>query len=257
MNYCRLLLGLVSLIYSLSVTADGNQTVAADKEPLHVVFPLVGDTPDSGPEHPLMNVVRSWAQLIGREIEIERVPFKRSLLMATNGEADLHFPMIRPHHARDGNPYTYSSAPLLTVNFVVYSRKGENIDLTQPQRYRIATHSGHKHLFPFAIAEEHTIEGSLRKLDNYRLDAFIFADSAADPILYGLGLSGLQRKLYTTFNVHAVIPAGEKGGMADKIISNIAQQMPEETLRLAGVGQPYNDWQVGDADVPALVQNSK
>ena len=247
----------VLVIWLQSVYAE--ETVSGtEQRPLRVVIPFLGDAPGQGPEHPLVDVIRQWGKTSGRAMTIERFPFKRSLMMAANGEADFHFPLIKDQDASDqGLPFAYSSTVVHTVNFVLYTRRGEDIDLSQPEKYRIATHGGHGNLLPFPVTEDHTIEGSLRKLDTGRIDAFIFADSGGDPVLLDLGLMNIERRLYKVYDVHAVISHDKKGGEVDEFITEATKTMSRELLGLAGVDQPYHDWQVGDDTIPALVNSGK
>jgi len=242
------------LCYS-SAYADTDQGTADDSRALKVVVPYMGDAPGQGPEHPLVEVVRQWSEESGRQITIERFPFKRSLMMAATGEADFHFPLIKDRKATDtALPFGYSSSTLFTINFVLYTRSEVNLDIDNLQNYRLATYGGHADLFPFPISEDYSIEGSLRKVDSGRIDGFIFADSGADPVLFELGLMGIKRQLYKVYDVHAVISHQAKKGPIDQFITEVSANMDRTILGLAMVDQPYLDWQMGDDSVPALVQ---
>ena len=238
-------------------TATPEAQRGSDK-PLKVVVPFMGDAPGQGPENPLVDVIRQWSKETGREISLERFPFKRALMMAASGEVDFHFPLIKDRDDTDtALPFGYSSSTIFTVNFVLYTRRGVSLDMDNLQNYRIATHGGHANLFPFPIIEDHSIEGSLRKVESGRIDGFIFADAGADPILFDLGLMGIQRQLYKVYDVHAVIAHEEKGGPVDQFITEATRNMDRAILGLAMVDQPYRDWQMGDDSVPALVQSAK
>lgn len=231
---------------------------ALTERPLKVVVPFMGDAPGQGPENPLVDVIRQWSEETGQAISIERFPFKRSLMMAASGEADFHFPLIKDHDETDSAlPFGYSSTTIFTINFVLYSRRGESLDVDNLKNYRIATHGGHANLFPFPTIEDHSIEGSLRKLASGRIDGFVFADAGTDPVLFDLGLMDIQRQLYKVYDVHAVIAHEAKGGPIDQFITEATRGMDRSILGLAMVGQPYRDWQMGDDSIPALVQSLK
>ncbi len=231
---------------------------ALTDRPLKVVVPFMGDAPGQGPENPLVDVIRQWREETGQAISIERFPFKRSLMMAASGEADFHFPLIKDHDDTDtALPFGYSSSTIFTINFVLYTRRGVALDIDNLKSYRIATHSGHANLFPFPVIEDHSIEGSLRKVESGRIDGFIFADVGTDPVLFDLGLMGIQRQLYKVYDVHAVMAHEAKGGPVDRFITEAARNMDRAILGLAMVDQPYRDWQMGDDSVPALVQSAK
>lgn len=231
---------------------------ALTERPLKVVVPFMGDAPGQGPENLLVDVIRQWSEETGQAISIERFPFKRSLMMAASGEADFHFPLIKDHDETDNAlPFGYSSTTIFTINFVLYSRRGESLDVDDLQNFRIATHGGHANLFPFPTIEDHSIEGSLRKLASGRIDGFVFADAGTDPVLFDLGLMDIQRQLYKVYDVHAVIAHEAKGGPIDQFITEATRGMDRSILGLAMVGQPYRDWQMGDDSIPALVQSLK
>jgi len=233
---------------SLSVS---NPTVSN----LTVSMPIMDDDPENGIEHPLVEFVRHWSELADVTIEMQRLPFKRSIMHAQNGLVDLHFPLLRdPEIANAELPFDYSTSRITTVNFVLYSRVDEPVDLSQAENYTIATFGGHSDLFPFKVHEEYSIEGSLLKLKNGRIDAYIFADSGGDLALIELGLTGIKRELYKVYDVHAVLPKGTKGGQTDRLITEIMDKVNSGTQPVEWQNAEYVDWQVSDSVIPRVVQ---
>lgn len=255
MKYLRLraiaLSGLVGALVSYQTLAEP----AAFDTPLKVAMPIMDDDPDNGIEHPLVEYVRYWGETNKLDIEIQRLPFKRSIRHAESGLVDFHFPLLKsPDIDERVLPFDYSTTRITTVNFVTYTRDGEPLDLTRPEDFRIATLAGHAKLFPFLVNEEHSIEGSLMKLKSGRIDAYIFADAGADPALIEAGLTGIHRELYRTYDVHAVLPKGGKGGEIDQLLTRIMAGIVPAELPLAWQPQPYVDWQVHDDEIPRVVQ---
>jgi len=245
---------LLFLSMVLSTFADAEP----DKRPLVVAMPTMDDDPEHGIEHPLVLLVRDWGKKLNREIIVQRYPFKRSLMHAANGDVDFHFPLIfDPQTSPADLPFAYSTSVVTKVNFVLYTREGHELDLDNLGQYNIATFSGHGKLFPFDVIEDHSIEGSLRKLQLGRIDGYIFADNGGDPALLELGLTGIHRQLYKVYDVHAVLAHGRKGGEADQFITDAVNLQSVELQALAMVNQPYLDWQVGDEAIPALVHSGR
>ena len=138
----------VMSLTSLSVSA-ADETAPETESPVVIAIPNFDDDPENGIEHPLVEFIRTWEGLSGRELLIERFPFKRSMKMATSGQADFHFPLIRdPEVDAAGLPFDYSSTRITTVNFVLYTREGETIDMEHPENYRLTTHGGHGNHMP-------------------------------------------------------------------------------------------------------------
>ncbi len=244
----------VMSLTSLSVSA-ADETAPETESPVVIAIPNFDDDPENGIEHPLVEFIRTWEGLSGRELVIERFPFKRSMKMATTGQADFHFPLIRdPEVDAAGLPFDYSSTRITTVNFVLYTREGETVDMERPENYRLTTHGGHGNLFPFPIEEDYSVEGSLMKLKTGRIDGYIFADNAGDPVILELGLTGIQRSLYKVYDVHAVIERGPRGEAADQFITDTMNKAREATLPAVVQGIPYNDWQPREHVTPAVVQ---
>jgi len=227
----------------------GSAAFAADESseglpPVRIAIPVFDDDPANGIEHPLVEFVRTWGPLTGRELVIERFPFKRSLRLAVNGEVDFHFPLIRDPDLDSGElPFAYSSERITTINFVLYSRTGETLDLSQPDKLRLATHSGHANLFSFDLEEDFSVEGSLMKLKSGRIDGYIFADNAADPLIQELGLTGIQRQLYKVYDVHAVLERSDRGDEADEFITQAMIKARQGELSAYAKGIPYSNWQ--------------
>ena len=247
-----------SLCLGLLVAMPAVADEVAPLPPIHIAVPAMDDDPDNGIEHPLVEYVRSWSELTGRELVIERFPFKRSIRLAATGQVDFHFPLIMdPEVDQSSLPFDYSSERIGSVNFVLYTREGETVDMSHPENYRLSTFGGHAELFPFAIEEDYSVEGSLMKLKTGRIDGYIFADSGGDPALIELGLSGIHRTFYKTYAVHAVLPRSERGEQADAFISQAVALSREANGQLVFLDLPFEDWQTGDLLTPAVVQVQK
>ncbi len=74
--------------------------------------------------------------------------------------------------------------------------------------YLIETDVAHTLYFPFDTQPSADILSSLKKLELGRIDGFIFADDATDPLIKANNLQNIQRQLYRRFEVKIVLPKG-------------------------------------------------
>lgn len=257
MRYFRIVITSLLMLTSLSATQAMADT---EKKVIRVSMPIMDDDPIHGIEHPLVEFVRFWGDITDTDIQIERFPFKRSIKQAVTGQVDFHFPLIMDKEALEDNAraqvlgFDYSTQRVMTINFVLYTRIDNPLDLNKLSEYRIATFSGHDNLFPFPVEENHAIESSLMKLSSGRIDGYIFAENGGDPTLLELGLTGIKRQLYKVYDVHAVLPRNTAGRKADEFISDVMSRLGSYELPLIWQPHAYVDWQVGDDVIPQMVQ---
>ncbi|MDY6904509.1 MAG: transporter substrate-binding domain-containing protein [Thermodesulfobacteriota bacterium] len=205
---------------------------------------VASESPDKGV---LIDLIKEIAKETGNQVEIKVYPFKRSLQNAIEHKADFHIPFIKsPYKPEDQLPFDYSTASLFDVNFILYTNKNKPIDTSNLAQYTITTDAAHVDLFDFPIKPDYQIESSLKKLNAGRIDGYIFADSEADPILKQLGLKNIRRQLYKVYDVHAVLPKGEKGKAADQMITKgmaILRQNGKWAKIIKPLDNEYVDWQ--------------
>lgn len=195
----------------------------------------------------LVDLVKFWAKITHHPIDISVSPFPRSLNIVISHRADFHIPLIKnPYKKAKELKFDYSTAPLFTVNFVLYTNKNRLIDINNIQQYIIYTDRAHSDLFNFTIHPITHIESALHMLNAGRIDGFIFADVEVDPLLKKLGFKTIQRQLFKVYDVHAILPKGKKGGEADKMIQKAMQhiKITGQWENLLGQYYPvYQNWQ--------------
>lgn len=91
--------------------------------------------------------------------------------------------------------------------------------------YLIETDVAHTPYFPFDTQPSAHILGSLKKLEIGRIDGFIFADDATDPLIKANNLQNIQRQLYRRFEVKIVLPKGGAGGATDRFLSEAIRKL--------------------------------
>lgn len=205
-------------------------------------MPVYAESPDKGV---LVDLVKAIAAETGSKISIQVVPFKRSLKSVIDKQVNFHMPLIKNPEVDDAKlPYDHSTATIFHVNFVLYSNKNKALDLNKLGQYKLETDAAHVQYFPFKVAPSSDIASSLKKVDAGRIDGFIFADNASDPLVAKLGLKNIKRQLYKVFDVKIILPKGSQGGDVDKFFSEAIKKLQDkgEYVKIMGkIDQKYKD----------------
>ncbi len=195
----------------------------------------------------LVDLVKAIAAESGKTIDYQVVPFARSMDNVIQGRVDFHMPLIQnPLIPEAELNYDHSTATIFHVNFVLYYHKDKPLDRNNLSNYVIETDAAHVRYFPFSAAASTNLESSLRKLDMKRIDGFVFADFASDPIVKAHNLNNIRRELYQVFEVKIILPKGKKGGEADTFLSAIIARMRESgdyQAIMNAIDVEYSDWQ--------------
>lgn len=195
----------------------------------------------------LVDFVKALERVSGEKIVYQVVPFSRSISDAEEKRVDFHMPLIQLPGAETGtDKFDYSTEIIFHVNFILYSSKKLNINPQNVAQFRVETDAAHIKYFNFPIVPSFTIEGSLKKVDAGRTDAFIFADFASDPVVKQNKLSNIKRQLYKRFNVRIVLPKGQRGGATDKFLSNAIGKLRatgEFNKIMDQIDYQFNAWQ--------------
>jgi polar amino acid transport system substrate-binding protein len=112
--------------------------------------------------------------------------------------------------------------------------------------YNIETDAAHVQYFHKTIIPSSNLESSLKKVNIGRIDGFIFADVACDPIVKSLNLSNIRRELYKRFDVKIILPKGEQGKSVDNLLTAAVGKLKStgEYNNIMGIlDTPFNDWQ--------------
>ncbi len=173
----------------------------------------------SNKEGLLVELVEAIDKITEDKITIGVYPFARSMYNVINGNADFHMPLIKNDIIPEEKlPYMYSAATIFHVNFILHTRKGSGVTLNNLSNHIIETDRAHVEYFPFKIIPSSSIKGSLEKLSLGRIDGYIFADKATDPILESLSLKNIKRQIYKIFEVKIILPKNEHGKEVDTML---------------------------------------
>lgn len=188
---------------------------AADFKASLAQMPVYAESPTKGF---LVDFVKAIAKTSKKSIDVQVVPFARSMKDVEDKKVDFHMPLIKPLDMSKAN-FSLSTETIFHVNFVLYTNKSKPLDMNKLGAANIETDAAHTPYFPFGIKPSTDIEASLKKLDLGRIDGFIFADDASDPLIKANKLANINRQLYKRFEVKIILPKGSEGGATDKFLS--------------------------------------
>lgn len=195
----------------------------------------------------LVDLVKAIAAESGKEISIVVQPFARSMNNVTTGQADFHMPLIAiPGIDMATLDYDYSTETIFHVNFVLYTKKGSNVTIDKLPGLKVETDIAHTPYFDFPIKGSASLELSLKKLIAGRIDAFIFADFAIDPLIKQNNFTDIKRDLFKVYDVKIILPKNGRGGDTDKFLSGVIAKLRANGTYDKIMGPlevPYNDWQ--------------
>lgn len=193
----------------------------------------------------LVDLVKALEKASGDKIELQVVPFPRSMNDVQERKVDFHMPLIQLPGSETGTgKFDYSTETIFHVNFTLYSTKGLDVNPGNVSKFKVETEQAHTEYFGFPIVPSSNIDGSLKKVNAGRIDAFIFADNASDPLVKAGNLSNIKRQLYKRFPVRVVLPKGARGGPADKFLSETIGKLRasgDMDRIMGGIDAPYKD----------------
>ena len=193
----------------------------------------------------LIDLIKAIEKTLGEKIERVVVPFPRSVNNVIEGKADFHVPIIELPESKSKNlPYDYSTETIFHVNFALYTNKTKAIEIKNLKNLNLETDRAHIDYFEFPIKPSAGIENSLKKIAAGRIDGFIFADFATDPVLKKLKFSNIKRQLFKVYDVKIILSKGTKGGAIDKKISVAIAKLKksgEFGKIMSIIDKPYKD----------------
>ena len=234
--YCFLLCSL-----SLMVFLTGSSQAAEYKASI-ANMPGYAESTEKGV---LVDFVKAMSKASGTPISIVVEPFARSMNNAVEARtADFHLPLIVPP-APPSN-HDFSTAVIFHVNFTLYTHKDSKVTRDNLDQFKIETDNAHIAYIKEKTTGSSSLENSLKKVDAGRLDGFIFADFACDPIIKADKLKNIKRTLYHRFDVKIVLPKGGNGGPVDKFLTETIEKLKasgEFAKIMVSIDTPFDPWQ--------------
>ncbi len=236
---CKLSVCFVIVFLSISVNAIG-----ADYSASLAQMPVYAESLEKGV---LVDFTKALAKESGKTFDISVGPFARSMNNAVTGKADFHMPLIAvPDVDMATLDYDYSTETIFHVNFILYTKKGSGMSKEKLSTAKVETDIAHVPYFDFNIVGSPNIEQSLKKLNAGRIDAFIFADFASDPLVKKNNLANLKRELFKIYDVKIILPKGGNGGSTDVFLTDTIKKMRDNGSfdKIMGIiDTPYDNWQ--------------
>ena len=203
-------------------------------------MPVYAESVDKGI---LVDLVKAISEVTGKQIDIQVVPFKRSIEDVTNAKVDFHMPLIKnPNIAYKDLNYLHSTETIFHVNFTLYTNKSKPLDMKNLGQYKIETDAAHTQYFAFPIIASSDLESSIKKVDAGRIDGLIFADMAIDPLIAKLNLTNVKRELYYRFDVKIILPKNAKSKETDAFLTAAIKKLREsgKFAKIMGpIDQPF------------------
>lgn len=260
---------LLNVIFGFSLLVLFSADVNAKAEPLRVSIPKMPVHAENHHKGVLIDFVKALAKKLDQDIDIQVVPFSRSIYYVSTSKVDFHLPFIKPSvdfssqkqpkageeikpnvkSKQDLHNFIYSDATIFQVNFVLYSHVDAKIDLNNIDDYKIETDSAHLPFLQKVSLGSNCITCSLKKVQHKMTDGYIFADSSTDPLLQKNKalLTSVKREFYQKFAVKMLFPNTDKGRKLNKKVSAVVEDMRltgELKELLSTVDFSYDDWQL-------------
>ncbi len=242
----RLALKLFVVTCAVMLLVVGN-TFAADYKVSLAKMPVYAENPEKGV---LVDLTKALAADSGKQLDIAVVPFARSMNNVQTGKVDFHMPLIAiPDVDMSTLPYDYSTETIFHVNFVLYTKKGSGItkEKLKSQGVKVETDIAHVPYFDFKIAGSDNLGASLKKVNAGRIDAFIFADFASDPLVKKNNLANIKRDLFKVYDVKIILPKGGRNGSMDKFLTKSIKSLRDKgdfVKIMSVIERPYDNWQI-------------
>lgn len=211
MKQFQFLIPLITFFFICSVSSQDLKVSLAQ-------MPVYAESPTKGV---LVDFVNAIAKAGNRKIHIQVVPFQRSMNDVINRNVDFHMPLIQnPNDDESTLKYDHSTETIFHVNFTLYTHKNSSITKENVKKHKIETDLAHVQYFDFPIKGSSNLVSSMMKLNAGRIDGFIFADVAIDPIVSSKKLNNVKRELFYRFDVKVILPKGENGKAVDTFLTN-------------------------------------
>ena len=234
----RKILLVLMFIFSPLIMFSEEYSITMAQMPVYAVSPTEGV---------LVDLIKAIEEVSANKFNIKLNPFASSVYLVKKQMRDIHLPLIKNDLVKEEElPFYYSTETQFHVNFVLYSKKEINLNLNDLSKYNIETDRAHAEYFPFKIISSNSIEKSLEKVHNGKIDGFIFADFATDPHLKKLAYKDIKRELYKTFESKIILAKNSKGKAADLMITKATEKLKSNgkfQKIMTKIDLPFNNWQ--------------
>ena len=204
--------------------------------------------------HFYLDLFNAIASEMNVKLNVVILPAARADYLIDTNRVDIDVPVLDVEDfGRSSRQCDYGSTILYESAFVLFSAKGKEISIKNlmdgnSRRYSIEADIAIADQLGFSASPSTTIEGSLAKVNEGKIDGYIFSQTSTDPIAHKLSLPNVKRQFYTKFYLYYALKKGERGGTLDKIITEGINKLKgngkyEQTMGELIAAAKYNNWQ--------------
>jgi ABC-type amino acid transport substrate-binding protein len=191
----------------------------------------------------------------GVKFDAQVLPLARADYLVSTGQVDIQAPHIKPKDpaALAALKFDFGGVTLFSYTFVLFSNKAKTIDIAElkkgnPKKYVIETDTANINLYGFAAAASNSVEASLQKVNEGKIDGYIHSQTTTDPYAKKMSLGNCKRSLFEQYDGTYTLPSGKAGGALDKLIIDAIKKMKasgkfDQIMGKLIAGQAYVDWQ--------------
>ena len=181
------------------------------------------------------------------KIQFDVVPLERSLKNVVSGASDFQAPLLKdPKQNEKDLNYRYSDASIFNVTFVLYTnRANKKINLKNLQDFNVESDVAGIRFMGFPAKASSCIECSLKKVNEGRIDGYIFAGLECDQFVDKDHLSNIKSAVFHKYDVRFTLPLGKKGDETNEILTKIVNRTKKngDFHKILGViNDYYKNW---------------
>jgi polar amino acid transport system substrate-binding protein len=201
-----------------------------------------------------LDLLNAIAGEMGMRLDIQIVPSARADYLIATSRVDMDIPVLDvDEYERPARQYDSGSVVLYRSAFVLFSSKGQTIDIANlkagnSKRYEIESDISVANRLGFSASPSTNVEGSLKKVNDGKIDGYIFSQTSTDPVAGKLSLPKVKRQLYRYFSLYYALKKGERGGVLDGLVAEGIDRLKREGRYEAIIGKliaeaQYDNWQ--------------
>lgn len=158
---------------------------------------------------------------------VSELPNQRSIQNVVNGKQDFHYPVLLPlSNVKRSFDYSFSKVTIRRIVYAVYLNKAnKEIGIHNLENYLIEGERGHVEFFDFDVVPSTCVECSFKKLENSRIDGFIYPALEGDVLIKKLGLRNIDSLYFDTYESKFALPKNSRGEELNTLLSSIISKM--------------------------------
>jgi len=189
------------------------------------------------------------------KFDAQVLPLARADYLVSTGQVDIQAPHLKPKDpaALAALKFDFGGVSLFNYSFVLFSNKAKQIDIAElkkgnPKKFVVETDTANVSLYGFTAAPSNSVEASLQKVNDGKIDGYIHSQSTTDPFAKKMSLTNCRRSLFEIYDGTFTLPKGQAGGALDKLMVDAIKKMKasgkfDQIMGKLIASQAYVDWQ--------------